>query len=138
MKKMLTGSCICGKVHFQVEDDFSRFFLCHCEQCRKMTGSAHASNLFTRVDNIEWLKGQEYIKRYEHPTRTFSQVFCMECGSGLPFVSKSGRALIVPAGSLDSEPTRKPDAQIFCKEQAEWHKAGLQAPRFSEFFEPGK
>lgn len=133
MTKILTGGCMCGSVRFQVEDDFQKFFLCYCEQCRKMTGSAHASNLFTRIDNLQWLQGQEYIKRYEHPTRRFSQVFCTECGSALPFVSKSGKALIVPAGSLDEEPGKQPDAQIFCLEQTEWHKSGINAPKFDTF-----
>lgn len=135
MTKMITGGCMCGAVRFEVEDDFQQFFLCYCEQCRKMTGSAHASNLFTRLDNIQWLQGKELIKHYEHPTRIFSQVFCTECGSPLPFVSKSGKALIVPAGSLDAEPSKKPDAQIFCKEQTEWHKAGIETPKFPGFAE---
>ncbi|MCE0492931.1 GFA family protein [Vibrio salinus] len=133
MTKVITGGCMCGAVKFELEDDFSQFFLCYCEQCRKMTGSANASNLFTRTDNITWLQGKEFTKRYEHPDRRFSKVFCTECGSGLPYESKSGKALIVPAGSLDCEPEKKPDAQIFCKEQAEWHKEGIHAPKFSAF-----
>ena len=36
--------------------------------------------------------------------------------------------LVVPAGSLDDEPTKTPDARIYCSEQAEWHKRGLMAP----------
>lgn len=133
MKKIISGGCVCGEVRFSIEDDFDHFYFCHCEQCRKMTGSAHASNLFTRPDNIKWETGLNSIKRYNHPTRTFSQVFCIHCGSGLPYISKSGKALIVPAGSLDSEPTKRPDAQIFCSEETEWHKAGLTVDKFSAF-----
>ncbi len=135
MSNTITGGCVCGAVQFSVQDEFMHFFLCHCEQCRKMTGSAHASNLFTRIDNIQWLKGESSVRRYDHPTRTFSQAFCLHCGSGLPFVSKSGKALIVPAGSLDSEPAKTPEAQIFCAEQTEWHKAGMQSPKFRGFVE---
>ena len=35
------GSCLCGKVTFEIEGNFEQFFLCHCERCRKDTGSAH-------------------------------------------------------------------------------------------------
>ncbi|MFM2479977.1 GFA family protein [Celerinatantimonas sp. YJH-8] len=133
MKTIISGGCVCGKVQFTVEDDFEHFYFCHCEQCRKMTGSAFATNLFTRPDNIQWTEGQEFIKRYEHPTRTFSQVFCTHCGSSLPYVSKSGKALIVPAGSLNTEPSKTPDAQIFCSEETQWHIAGLTAARFPKF-----
>lgn len=127
MSKTLTGGCCCGAVSFKVKDDFTKFFFCHCEQCRKLTGSAHASNLFTAPDNIEWLTGQDHSKRYQHPTRSFAKVFCTECGSGLPYLTTSGRFVIVPAGCLDQEPTKPVDAQIFCEEQTEWHKNGVTA-----------
>ena len=133
MEKILTGGCVCGEVKFTLEDDFDNFYFCHCEQCRKMTGSGHASNLFTRPENIKWEKGLESIKRYDHPTRAFSQVFCIHCGSGLPYLSKSGKALVVPAGALDSEPAKQPDAHIFCSEEPGWHKAGLSAKRYPGF-----
>ena len=46
MSNRHSGACLCGAVHFEIEGDFERFFLCHCEYCRKDTGSAHAANLF--------------------------------------------------------------------------------------------
>jgi hypothetical protein len=136
MTKIITGGCCCGDVTFTVEDNFSDFFFCHCEQCRKLTGSAHAANLFTSADNINWVSGIEKIKRYDHPERTFTQAFCENCGSGLPFVTQGGESLIVPAGSLNEESVKTLDAQIFCAEQTEWHKKGLgvsnKVPGFPE------
>ncbi|MDW6004318.1 GFA family protein [Vibrio mangrovi] len=129
----ITGQCCCGAVRFTVKDSFSRFFFCHCEQCRRMTGSAHASNLFTEPENITWTQGVEQTTRYEHPERSFTQVFCSTCGSGLPYVNSSGKYLIVPAGSLDSEPSKAVDARIFCQEQTSWHKEGLSAKIFDGF-----
>lgn len=133
MVNIISGSCCCGDVEFTLEDNFSNFFFCHCEQCRKLTGTAHASNLFTSPDNINWVNGADKIKRYDHPKRSFSKAFCENCGSGLPFLSLSGKSLIVPAGSLNGEPSIKLDAQIFCSEQAEWHKNGVQVAKVSHF-----
>lgn len=133
MHKEITGGCCCESVAFKVKDDFGKFYFCHCEQCRKLTGSAHASNLFTSPSNIQWTKGEDKIKRFDHPTRSFSKVFCIECGSGLPSLSQSGKFLIVPAGSLNEEPSKELDAQIFCSEQTNWHKAGLQAEQMLGF-----
>ncbi|WP_354625813.1 GFA family protein [Psychromonas sp. MME2] len=133
MNKELTGGCCCGAVSFAVEDNFSHFYFCHCEQCRKLTGSAHASNLFTEPDNIRWIAGQDKIKRFIHPTRSFSKNFCLVCGSALPFLSQSGRYLLVPAGSLNTEPTKRVDAQIFCSEQTQWHKSGIKAIKVDKF-----
>lgn len=133
MTSLITGSCCCGDVAFTVEDNFSEFFFCHCEQCRKLTGTAHAANLFTSPDNINWTHGKEKIKRYDHQERSFSKAFCENCGSGLPFLTQSGKSLIVPAGSLNEEPSKKLDAQMFCAEQAEWHKIGANVAKFSGF-----
>ncbi|MGF1720791.1 GFA family protein [Vibrio kyushuensis] len=136
MNKLLTGSCCCGSVEYTLEDDFKLFFFCHCQQCRKLTGSAHASNLFTSPDNITWVKGGDKTKRYEHSERSFAKVFCTECGSGLPYISKTGKFLIVPAGSLNEEPSKQLDAQIFCAEKTDWHKVGLQAVTVDGFPNP--
>jgi len=47
MSNTYAGSCLCGEVRFEIEGEFERFYLCHCEFCRKDTGSAHAANLFS-------------------------------------------------------------------------------------------
>lgn len=133
MTNTISGNCCCGDVAFTLANNFSNFFFCHCEQCRKLTGSAHAANLFTSPDNITWTKGAEKVKRYDHPERAFSKAFCEICASGLPYLSQSGHALIVPAGSLNQEPSITLDAQIFCSEQTDWHKKGLQATQVSGF-----
>jgi hypothetical protein len=133
MANLLTGSCCCGDVTFTLEDNFSQFFFCHCEQCRKLTGSAHASNLFTLPTNINWVTGADKVKRFAHKERSFSKAFCENCGSGLPFLSQSGKALIVPAGCLNEEPAKTLDAQIFCDEQAQWHKAGVKVAKVAGF-----
>jgi hypothetical protein len=58
-----------------------------------------------RPAEVKWLSGAEYVKRFDYPgDRLFTKVFCSECGSGLPFLNKSGKKLFIPAGSLDSAP----------------------------------
>ena len=123
----LSGSCLCGKVKFEVENNFTRFYFCHCQQCQKITGSAHAANLFTTADAIKWVSGEDCTKRYDDPERDFTVVFCSECGSGLPFVTKTSKVLIVPAGSLNAEPNIHPNDNIFWAERASWYDAGTQA-----------
>lgn len=126
---MIQGRCLCGDITFEVEDDFSEFYFCHCQQCRLLSGSAHVSNLFTRITNIHWLSGKSLLKRYDMPGRQFTNVFCETCGANMPFESKSGKALIVPAGSLLSEPSLKPQKNIFTQEQTQWHKFGVTAEK---------
>jgi len=132
MSKIL-GSCLCGKVSFESNNSFEQFHLCHCIQCQKTTGSAHASNLFTSPDNIKWLSGLEFVKRFDVPGRAISKAFCTECGCGVPYLSGSGQALVIPAGCLDDKPDIDPQDNIFCSEKAEWYEKGHGAKQFDKF-----
>ncbi len=131
----LTGSCLCGAVSFEVENSFEHFQLCHCVQCRKTTGSAHASNLFTHPGAISWQSGEELIVRFDLEGRRISNAFCSCCGSRLPFLSRSGDILLVPAGCLNGEPSVVPQANIFWPERAQWYEAGVAAARYDRYME---
>ncbi|WP_193176546.1 GFA family protein [Oricola nitratireducens] len=113
-----TGSCLCGAVTFEITGDFDKFFLCHCSRCRKFSGTAHASNLFSSDARITWLSGEDKVKPFEVPGTRFSKNFCAECGSPLP--RQRGEGVMVPAGCLDTPVEIKPDAHIFFADRANW------------------
>jgi hypothetical protein len=130
----ITGNCLCGVVGFEVEDRFQQLNLCHCKQCQRATGSAHASNLFTDPGNIRWTKGKDHVKRFDVPERSISNAFCTECGSGLPYVSKSGQSLIVPAGTLNEASVGYPKVRnIFWSERTDWYDAATASEHHDGF-----
>ncbi len=133
MTNMIKGSCLCGDVTFQVEDDFQTYNLCHCTQCQKLSGSAHMSNLFTKPDNIEWLSGKDKVKQYDVPGREMRTAFCTNCGCNMPYVTHSSGYLLVPAGVLDDEPTYKPEQVIFWEERMPWYEELHEVERFKGF-----
>lgn len=133
MSEQIKGSCLCGAVAFEVTGPFNAFHWCHCSRCRKDTGSAHASNVFTRPDSIEWLSGEDAVKRFEHPeAERFSKAFCTHCGSPVPYVNRSGAHLIIPAGSLDTDPGVVPQDNIHWRSRAAWYEPGVSAPRYED------
>ena len=133
--KKLTGNCLCGEVSFEIENEFHHFQLCHCTQCQKTTGSAHASNLFTDPKNIIWNSGEDTIARFDVEGRRISNAFCRNCGSRVPFLSKSGEVLAVPAGSLNGRPSISPKANIFWPERASWYDEAVLATHYEKFVE---
>jgi hypothetical protein len=133
MKTNLNGSCLCGDVRYSVEERFEAFYLCHCEQCRKVTGSAFASNILTSADNIEWLSGEDKIVNYQDKTRDFSKAFCGICGAGVPYVNRKKTHLVIPAGSLNNAPSSSPKANLFKSESPCWLTEGLAAKSFKGF-----
>lgn len=131
----ISGSCLCEKVSFESKNYFHQFHLCHCSQCQKITGSAYASNLFTAPNNIDWLSGFELVKRFDAPGRSISKAFCSECGSGVPYLSSSGKALVIPAGCLNGNPDIEPQDNIFCSEKVDWYEKAVSARAFEKFSE---
>lgn len=134
MSEVFKGACLCGRVQYEVSGPFKAFHVCHCSQCRRSTGSAHASNIFTTEDKIKWLSGEDQIKRYdpEEPD-VISKAFCTNCGSLVPYISAKSGMLIIPAGGLRDDPGITPQDNIFWKDRAEWYDAVPEAPRFDGF-----
>src|SRR5215510_8424760 len=102
MSEIHCGSCLCKAVRFAVDGDFERFFLCHCEYCRKDTGSAHAANLFSPTAKLKWMSGADKAKVFTLPSTRHAKAFCTVCGSALPRMEPNSEWLVVPAGSLNS------------------------------------
>lgn len=120
-----TGSCLCGDVVYRYFGSSKVFQYCHCSRCRKVTGSAHASNIIVDPEQFEWLAGEQLVGRYEVPeAKHFATSFCRQCGSSLPWLTKSKKAVIVPAGSLDSDPLETPIHHIYYKDKAPWYEEG--------------
>lgn len=120
MKGPIRGSCLCGGVRFEIDSEFERFFLCHCERCRKGTGSAHAANLFSTTANIKWISGETDVTVFNLPGTRHTRCFCTRCGSPVPYLEPEHKLLRVPAGCLDSALTMRPDAHIFGASRANW------------------
>lgn len=126
----VTGSCLCQKVRYQLSGNLGIFQYCHCSRCRKFTGSAHAANLLVAPSQFIWLTGEAYVGRFEpEETKHFATAFCKNCGSSLPWLGKSKRAVVIPAGTLDEDPGIKPSQNIFWGSKAGWFKEVNQLPK---------
>ena len=91
----VTGSCLCGKVTYEIQGNLGIFQYCHCSRCRKFTGSAFASNLLVSPKEFRWLSGQECVGRFElEAAKHFATSFCKHCGSSLPWLTKTGKAVV--------------------------------------------
>jgi len=130
----LAGSCLCGAVTYRVKAPFLQFAHCHCQRCRKATGTGHATNLYVERENFEWVTGEEFTARYDLPSaKSFATTFCQTCGSPLPHHTRSGRTVVVPAGSLDVEPPLSPQARIFWESRAVWSCSSAAVPEFATY-----
>lgn len=131
------GSCVCGTVQWAIRGPFRFFQYCHCSRCRKRSGSLHAANIAIPVEQYRLIDGETAIVRYELPdAKSWSNCFCARCGSGVPWVTRNGKGVIVPAGGLDEDPGARPTRNIHFASRATWHVHSKDLPFFDE--EPPK
>ena len=127
------GSCFCQRVKYQISGHLGIFQYCHCSRCRKFTGSAFAANLLVRTEDFLWLQGGDCTVCHvpEH-TKYLTTCFCKYCGSSLPWMSKNGKTMVVPAGTLDDTPDIKPGFNIFCASRAGWYAPPHDLPEYEK------
>jgi len=129
----ISGSCLCGKVTYEIRDNLGIFHYCHCSRCRKFTGSAFASNLMVSPNEFSWVNGEDYVCRFElDGAKDFATSFCKNCGSSLPWLAKSSKIVVIPAGTLDGDPEIRPTQNIYCSSRAIWYNDPSSLPEHDE------
>jgi hypothetical protein len=130
----LAGSCLCGSIAYEIEGDVLQFNHCHCERCRKSSGTGHASNIILKLTSLKWTAGEDLLKLYTLPeAKRFANNFCRECGSCMPRVTPDGSIAVVPAGTLDNDPGVRPERRIFQGSRADWSCAAEDLPSFERY-----
>ncbi len=117
---MLKGSCLCGKICYQVSGPLGPAIYCHCSQCRKASGSSFTTNASVAVDHFRITHGAELLREYESSPGV-RRCFCGECGS--PIIKRaesSPDSIRLRLGTLDGDPGAKPVAHIFVGSKAPW------------------
>ncbi len=77
-----TGRCMCGAVGFTADEVPVKFGVCHCEMCRRWTGSA-LLGVTIPEGKIVWT-GEENIARLQSSAWA-ERAWCSKCGTGLYF-----------------------------------------------------
>lgn len=131
---ILSGSCLCGAVRYEITGDAGQFWHCHCQRCRKATGTGHASNIIMKPESVDWTSGNDRLQYYKVPdAKRFATVFCRICGSLMPRVAQDLSIAVIPAGTLDDDPGIRPDGRIFQDSRAPWSCISTELPHYDRY-----
>ena len=76
------GGCACGKVSFELSDRPSWVIACHCNECKKRTGSDYGVSVMTPSDNVaEFIGKTAKFTRKGDSGGDVHYEFCPECGT---------------------------------------------------------
>ena len=111
---VFSGKCLCGKVTYSCDAEPVAIFNCHCEDCRRATGSVFGTNLFVPEEMIK-IFGE--VSSYTHTSdsgSTMTKRFCSSCGS-LLFGRNSAKknVISVRAGTVDQVELIRPMINVF-------------------------
>ena len=132
MPKTLAGKCLCGAVHYAVEDAFRYAMNCHCSNCRRTTGSAFKPFAGIERDKLVITRGGDTLLVYGDEARNHD-THCRQCGSLLYSVVRQGTYVHVAMGTLVDDPSIRPARHIFVGSKAPWFTITDDLPQHEEF-----
>jgi len=129
---MYKGSCLCGKVRFEITGKIEDIVCCHCSLCRKAQGSAFATNGNLDANKFTITDGNELLTAYE-VTPGQTKYFCKTCGSPISGSSAEyPNKVRVRLGTIESDISEKPVAHIFVASKANWEDINDELPQHDE------
>ncbi|WP_392552824.1 GFA family protein [Orbus wheelerorum] len=130
---MLTGSCLCGVIRYQITMDnhIDAVVFCHCKRCRKWSGSAFNSAIVIKANDLTFLTGQNKLKTFS--INGVNRHFCHECGSNI-FTSRDNNkeSYRLRIGTLDMPIYPKQKIHIYTQDKANWDIICDGGTEFSE------
>lgn len=126
--RMLAGRCQCGAVHYMVADAFGYAAVCHCTDCRKMTGSAFKPFAGIEREKMEVTTGGDNLMIFGEANNHDAR--CRACGSLLYSLVREGAFVHVTLGTLVDEPAMRPQEHIFVGSKAPWYTINDDLPQY--------
>ena len=124
-----TGGCLCGAVRYEVHGPLRAVVMCHCTQCRRMTGHIMAATAARHRDfrllseeGLRWYTSSEEARRG----------FCMLCGSTLFWQGAARDYLSIAAGSLDDSSGLRIACHIFTADKGDYYEIVDSAPQLRD------
>lgn len=128
----IAGSCLCGAVAFEAGALPREIVHCHSAECRTSTGAALRSTLAVPAASFRWTHGAERVAHYASgATPPYRTTFCATCGSAAPLPSDDRAAMLLPAGTLDTELGPLPAVHVHTGAKAPWLEIADAWPRFA-------
>jgi hypothetical protein len=128
---MLTGSCLCGAVAYQVDARLERIVHCHCQTCRKAHGAAFSSVTAVPREKFRWTRGEDVLSAFESSPGKLRR-FCTRCGSHIVAERLAQPVVLLRLGCLDATVGEPPQLHIWRSDAASWYDPKVAWPEKPE------
>lgn len=118
-----TGGCLCGSVRFSYYGEVGPAGYCHCEDCRRCTGSAFNLSVRCELAKLDVVDDElSSFTKVGGSGLPLTRHFCRRCGS--PVMTTSPRhegVAYVKGGAWDDPDVVRPAHQSWTDSSVDWH-----------------
>ena len=126
-----TGRCLCGNIQFEVQGTPIWIVHCHCQSCRRNTGSAVATFVGFQQEQVIYTQGE---RTFYESSPGVKRGFCAQCGTPLSYEGKYCPGEIhLYLSTLDKPEAFVPQRHVFFEEHIPWLDLHDDLPRFNTF-----
>lgn len=124
------GTCLCGRIRWEVEAAELAVEYCHCSRCRKAQGSAFSANAAIPAEALRILAGADALASYAASSHR-SKCFCRHCGSSV-FIRRTNSTarMALHCGALEGHAKIVPARHVFVASKAPWYPLAGDLPQY--------
>lgn len=126
---MTDGRCLCGAVTFAVTGEPLWVAHCHCESCRRQTGSIPATYVGYKAHQVNYPDAPP--KEFESSPGIF-RGFCSTCGSAIHYRPSADHEIHHYLGVYDNPARYQAARHVFYEEHVEGYELADNLPRFNK------
>lgn len=132
MNQKLTGRCLCGEVTYTAHGQPEVVAQCHCEECRRLSGTGHTVGAMYSRDAVD-VRGS--LKKFAYRSSNSSDVtkaFCENCGSPIYGTNtRSPNHLTLTLGTMDDANGLDVEVVIFARDKPDWDEPKADVTSFA-------
>jgi hypothetical protein len=127
---LIRGKCLCGNFQFEILGPMGEVRLCHCDLCRRGSGTAISANARIPLGRYRVIAGEDLITEYESSPGA-RRCFCSRCGSPIfARVANDPGHIRIRLGTLDREADAEITAHVWVGSKARWDRLTWAIPSF--------
>lgn len=125
------GGCVCGSVRYEVDGSLGDVRYCHCNHCRRTTGTAFTANARIPARAFRLVAGADSLS--EHRTPRGVRAYCSVCFSPIfGRVAAEPDWIRIRIGGLAGELDVRITAHVWVSSKSSWFEITDALPQYPE------
>lgn len=127
-----TGRCLCGEVRYVAEGKPKIVAQCHCEDCRRLSGTGHTIGAMFPSSAVAITGKLNNFRLMSDKDSEVTRTFCANCGS--PIYGMNTRLpnyLTLTLGTMDDAAGLDVEVVIFERDKPHWDQLGNDVMSFA-------